>query len=513
MLKLITVDDERYFHKGLDKLINWTECSIERIGEAYNGESALETIYAKKPDIIMTDIRMPGMDGLELLRQVSEIEDYRPDWIIISGYDDFSFARNAMRYGVKYYLLKPVDESELRKILEQITESRKQEKILGTLNIVEKRLAISALIRRLISGPDNKKTVEKARQIITVEGPLRFIQIVSNIDLSSDVEFLLRSELKRIKAMYASEYITVHGRHLLGFILPENDLVNMNLQKFCHKLYKSCAAQIDNPIYLVAGPAVSGIENLYESYTGAQAMLGMILDEPGKPILIADSFLYDGNRQGEDAIKEIVFFPELICSIEQGEKEEISRYIEKILSWVYGKKLNIQSVRIWLNCLFVDISRLILELDGKLDVRIREFFQMSISDTLIIKRELFQNVCDFCIYCAERILELKRLNKSGILMLVMDYIRTNYFRELSLRDLGDRFGINPVYLGQMFKHTLSKSYKQFLLETRIDEAKKLLSRTDLKVYEVAKSVGYNDSDYFSEQFLKITGKRPAAYKK
>ncbi len=513
MLNLITIDDERYFHQGLDKLIDWGELDIKRTGEAYNGEAGYELIVKNRPDIIMTDIRMPVIDGLELIEKVSEIEDYNPEWIILSGYDNFSFAKKAMQFGVKYYLLKPVDENELKEILLSINRKLTSRNRFGDTDPVEKRLAISAIIRRVVSFPSNTRAIEKAAKILKINGSLNYIQIVLDNDVTADVENLIRESLKELKADAASELITIFSRQMYGFILTENDRLFNDPLKLCRKLHRMCQENLNCRVFIAAGSLVPSLENLHESYISAQNALNQILFNSQSTVLSASEMTNSESVPDFGAAKEIMFFPELISGIEQNNVEEINCNLDRIFNRIISRKMNPSDIKIWITCLVIDISRIILELDGKLDDEIRKFHQLSISDRFISSAEYRDKILKFCITSALKIEKLRKLNKTGIIMVIMDYIKANYYRQISLKDLGERFSLNPVYLGQLFRNSLGISYKRYLLETKINEAKKLLSRTDLKVFEVAKSVGYSDSDYFSEQFAKITGKTPGSYRK
>lgn len=513
MLNLITIDDERYFHQGLDKLVDWKEFNITRIGEAYNGEAGYELILKNKPDIIMTDIRMPVIDGLELIGKVAEIENYNPEWIILSGYDNFIFAKKAMQFGVKYYLLKPVDENELKEILSVINSGITKMNHFGDADPLERRLAVSAVIRRIVSYPSNIRAIEKARKILKISGPINYIQIVLDEDVSADIENLLRKNLKKLRAESASEFITIFSRQMYGFLLTENDRMFEDPLKLSRKLYKMCQGNLNCRVFIAIGKQVGSLDNLYESYSSAQIALNQILFNPQSTVMLAAEAENSESAPVFGAAREILFFPELISGIEQNNMEEINCNLDRIFDSILSRNMNKADIKIWINCLVIDISRIVLELDGKLDDDIRKFHQLSLSDRFISSIEYREKVQKFCVSSALRIEKLRKLNKTGIIMVIMDYIKANYYKQVSLKELGGRFSLNPVYLGQLFRNSLGISYKRYLLETRINEAKKLLSKTDLKVYEVAKSVGYSDSDYFSEKFVEITGKTPGAYRK
>ncbi|XEC93971.1 response regulator [Paenibacillus tarimensis] len=126
MNRVILVDDEMFARKGLSNLIPWDRYGYEIVGEAENGEEALEIIQKYNPDLVITDIRMPVLDGLELIRQAKQLNTAPPQFIIVSGYDDFKYAQQAVRFGVQDFILKPVDEEELVSTLQRISGALSQ---------------------------------------------------------------------------------------------------------------------------------------------------------------------------------------------------------------------------------------------------------------------------------------------------------------------------------------------------------------------------------------------------
>src|SRR5690606_36303991 len=126
----LLVDDEVFARKGLRQLIDWASCGFRVIGEADNGEDAYAIIRRLKPDLVITDVRMPVMDGLELIRKTTENEPEQPGFIVISGYNEFAYAQQAVRYVVHDFLLKPVDENELKAALRQLDEKLRREKLI-----------------------------------------------------------------------------------------------------------------------------------------------------------------------------------------------------------------------------------------------------------------------------------------------------------------------------------------------------------------------------------------------
>lgn len=156
MIGVLLVDDEQFARQGLRNLIDWRACGYEVIGEADNGEEALRLIQELRPELVITDIRMPVLDGLELIRRVSSSGAAAPKFIIVSGYDDFKYAQQAMRYGVCDFLLKPVDQDELQEILLKLgPRIAKDRWIAGK----EEELWTAAIVEALIKGEADERQI------------------------------------------------------------------------------------------------------------------------------------------------------------------------------------------------------------------------------------------------------------------------------------------------------------------------------------------------------------------
>lgn len=514
MNTVLTVDDERFFHAGLDKLINWEELQCIRIGEAYNGFEALELVTELRPDVIITDIRMPGMDGLQLIEKVKGIADYLPDWIILSGYDSFSYARKAMQYGVQNYLLKPVDETELIENLRRIIAKRSSALPETQYDRTERQLMLSALIGRMISPDPEPDMLNRAESLLGAMSGIRYIQVIFHKPGNGmKPETLLRNSLESICGSERSQRVCVIGDGHFGIVHAEGAAPGSVIELVSRLHFLCSRDQPGMELYISVGKMVENLAQLFDSYRSSQHAMNVNVMKNRQPFVLADDEPAAGDTLEYRSARTMMFFSDLVESIGNGDREQLEQNLEVVFDWVRRENPSQDSMRIWLNSLFIDISRIILELDGRLDDKMQGFYRESVSGEDFFIGDFFTEIRLFCNYCLEQISELKKINRSGIVKLVSEYIRTHYQEQLSLREIGEHFSVNPVYLGRLLKDSLGMPFKQYLAEIRVAEAKKLLSRTDLRVYEVAASVGYQDCDYFSRQFSRIIGQSPGSYKR
>lgn len=344
MLKIIIADDEPFFIEGLKVLIDWEKHGYEIIGVAYNGEEAIEKIIAQKPDVVLTDLRMPEIEGLEIIRKCIKELYLNPKFIIISGYDDFSYAQKAMKYGVNHYILKPVDEETL----------------------------INAL-----------------------------------------------SEIK------------------------------------------------------------------------------------------ADLFKHSDFSQSKHA--DIFLSEALMSAILKNDSMAIEEEIDKYLSDLSKKQLPSSLVTAFSNHLFVEAMKTVHALGGIAGDFIEKHQQLIIDANSSID-DLKLLLCNICNDYAQFITDLKLKQSNRLMMKIDQYIHANYHQSINLKKLSEVFYINPVYLGQLFSKHFNMYFHDYLNKIRIEEAQKLLRTTDMKVYEVADKVGFQNVDYFINKFKKRVNCTPLHYR-
>jgi len=502
-LRLMTIDDEKYLHQGLDKLINWESLGITRIAEAYDGQTALDKIQCLRPDIILSDIRMPKIDGLSLIAEVKKLGGYDPIWVILSGYSEFSFAQKAMQFGVRHYLLKPVDPDELVATLKSIKPSGQQEP--GR----EEDLLLPDLerLQRLVTEPLSQ---ESLTPFLTSFQGKRFFQLILRQNLPNPSKSISNLLLKLNQPHGARRVLRLRD-NFWGFLLDSSELPSGYLEEFL-QAFRDYAQRGDlGHLYIMVSPPLDSERILHRTLQFFQkATVYLPYDPQGAVLILPENSELFPPR--DPHLKEMIFFPDLIKSVQENQPQEIQRHVAKIEGFCRTKGVTLEILRTWISCLAMDIVRLIIEQEGHLSEPLKAFKDPKNLDALVLSQGLFPQVEVLCLEAAEALAALKKLNKGGVIVNIAQYVRENFHKNLSLRELGGLFELSPVYLGQLFKKQYGISFKKFLSEIRIEEAKRLLSSTDLRVYEVAHSVGYADSDYFTEQFIKSAGISPSVYR-
>ena len=448
MIKVFLVDDEPFLREGLKAVIPWEEYGFTICGEAENGEEALKAIETLKPQpqLILTDIKMPGMNGLEFIEHAKNIIGGKVDFIILSGYSDFNYAQSAIKYGVKNYLLKPIDEEELIEDLKKISKEFQEEVTIEKGNTINSNKVIKALFKEEIDPYILKYSKIMFKVLDSCR--LRYMEVEMD-----RIYLLEKFNEDSIKAMFHQCYDIIKqtvkfdntnniyedkiGEY--GIIISDEILKNYDysLNKFVLALQKNLEDFISCSCYISIGKEISDVNTLKASYASCEQI-----------------------KEFRNYVKKpIVYFEEL--ENEQMKKEISANNLLKAIN------------------------------DGNLSA-MQE-------NSLSLSREFFQ---------------LDNYGKQAVSIYAIEkYIKDNYQKELTLKKLSEEFYISPVYLGQLFKKSIGMYFNDYLHFIRIEEAKKLLRRTDLKLYEIANKVGYGDPNYFISKFEKITNISPTEYKK
>lgn len=520
MHTVLLVDDESYTRQGLRNLIDWEACGYRVTDEADNGEDALAVIRERQLDLVITDIRMPEMDGLELIRRAREELSACPSFIIISGYDDFSYAQQAVRYGVFDFVLKPIDEgiltSALRK-LDQVMARSKAEQAQQALNFSRQ------MIPRMMTGDADDDSIRNwcEQQGIALPDRFRYVLVEVN-DLhpwrerseAPDPEQTLRTIQQALSSrLRASSHYYVHEHYKrFGFILPERWLSEIGggsaLNAFAEQLRRDLSAQWQTPVYLYIGESVDSLHRIGDSYRSASYALMYKFISPGGVFLHDE---WEGRPLRYASLEDDVV-KQLTDRVEVNDVAGMNASIDAIFAQFRDEGYTPEAVKLAIHHCVSALVRILRQMGAEeTDVRGIEPI-LGWQDLCITPGELKRLFAEFLLECAGRIAEYRKDGMKGSIAKVKDYIERHYRDNISLKQLAAQFYMNPVYLGQLFKKTYDTYFNDYLCQIRIEQSKQLLRQTDLRVYEIADRVGFNNADYFVTKFEKSVGMTPTEYR-
>ncbi len=535
MIKVFLVEDEIVIRNGIKNSIEWKKEGYEFVGEAGDGELAYPMILKTKPDILITDIRMPFMDGLELSRLVKqELPDIKI--LILSGYDEFEYAKSAIKLRVAEYLLKPISSAKLLEVLKEVTVSIYQER--------EER----ELLKKYEDDMQENRQYEKAEFLSRVMSQsLSVLEILEQgkqvgIDLSAGMynTVLLKissssgdadeqKQLAEVSAKVESLLDSKSNMHYFrrgiegwAVLCLAEDEAQMNneiegLREEIRKIVDECPAKAE--YFGAVGNIVLRLGNVKESMEEAERVF-------------AYRYLKEWNQiiDNEEITEKIEENSELSLSSLQIEKMD-RRITEKFLkTGLKGEgihfideyfeslgKNNIQSL-LFRQYVAMDIYLTAVSvLEGlgyaseELVVRCGDFKEMeSVLSTVEQTKEYLKNILETTIFLREAV---SKQRYSQLLKEAKTYIEQNFGNEeISLNTVAASVNLSPNHFSTIFSQETGKTFIEFLTDVRMGKAKELLRSTSMKTAEIAYAVGYKDSHYFSYLFKKTQGCTPREFR-
>ena len=527
MLRVMLVDDEPYILQGLQVLIDWESAGFEIVALCHNGKEALQYLKENDVDLVISDIKMPEMTGLELLEAVKKDRVSDAEFIFLTGYDDFAYTQRAIRNGCLDYILKPVIEEELISVLRKVSNLNKESIILKKDREKMEDAYLARVIRHFVRGKFNDEDIEYANKHLQLSGNLRFISIEfvrrdyesdndeSDEDDLSAVQRQLYNACREVLKEYADHFTPDIAfdvdNYNVGFIYSENmaSLRDMTESDFLNALIRKLEVLIIKPVRMLCGELVPDITSLSKSYDSCRRLRSIAGFHNKRKL-----YFYEDTQTGHSNIVLCkATIDEIISSIVKNDSRMIISGIEKLYEELQGKEGTGRAFDLNINYLLFQLLHLASELDDTVNQEeIIQYISAKTSEDAFV-RGSYQHMKKFALEYAAYLSELRKSISHGILALVETEIRDNYADNISLKYLGDKYHINSSYLGQVFSKKYGMSFKNYLTNYRIKEAAKQIINTDKKINRIAEDVGYKDSDYFIRKFIEIMGCTPSKYRK
>ncbi len=530
---IILVDDEEEVRRGIIRKIDWAAAGFQVVGDAENGEDALEKIETLEPDVVLTDIRMPYMDGLTLAEKIRR--KYPSIKVLIfSGYDDFEYAKRAIKLNVTEYILKPVNVEELTLILKRIKQSLDEEigqKRNGTLlrEIYQKNLPIlrEHFLNDLIQGNVPAETMEeKLKEYnIPITNAKKWITAVISVepDLQNETGTLSLCEEQKlipisIRRLVESKLddcfrfsiFTVSGQPVVLAAIDEDNhqaALTAALDGICRESRRILGV----PITIGVGHGCTDLQDLNASFCSAKNALGY------KTILGAGITIYIDDVEPLHCKKHLFDNrdeSELTAAIKFGPEEEIECVVKRITEKMDDARVPEGQYQMYSFHVLSVLTRLTQHYDRTLSDLMGEDGTLSSITETIGRREEFNRWLQNAALIIHRSIREERDNTTkSIVNEAKQYIQANYRNpDLSVEMLCRHLHISPAYFSTIFQRETGQSYTAYLTEVRLNKAVELLDTTDDKTYLIASKVGYQEQNYFSYVFKKRFGISPSKYR-
>ena len=524
MYKVLLVDDEVLTREAIRQNISWEEAGFLLTGVAQNGKEAILKIEEEQPDVVLTDICMPVMDGLALTAYLYE-KYPEIKVIIISGYDDFDYARQAIKYQVSNYILKPITSyelvEELIKVKDKIRNSLEKqyefEKNLPTLR--------DHFLNRLVEGTyiKNDTDLQLQKLSIRVSGSLQSVVMLEVKDSAAFWEHypLAGEELIDFAVANISEEMTENHPHIIFFRNTEGKSVFIfahdseeELMTLIHETCRNIIAVIyqymEIKVCALVGETVREEEDWEKSYHNVLAA------KEHKFFLEDDEFIYGTDFSGQKEAVQLLLTQQvdkLVLMIKMNQREEIENITLNIFERLRNSgKEKLQMILMVQNLVLAILISLEEQVSEKGE-KYEEEFILQISEYKYLS-DVEKWFLEFCISLAEDISNKREGANQKLAVRAMDYIENNYMNvDISLNMICDYLGVSTSHFSAFFKSVTGETFTEALTRTRIKKAKNLFEKSDMMNYEVALSVGYQDPHYFSSIFKKHVGMTPTEYGK
>ncbi len=520
MHNVLLVDDEPFALEGMELMIDWQKYGFRIDNVCANGEEAIHYLREQTPALIVTDIRMPVMDGLELIREARRLGNDTSTFVIASGYNDFEYARQALRLGVSHYLLKPVIGPEVDEVLtriqQQLEEQNCRELIRQTADEYETRQLLTALI----ATPETGEHVDTEQELLRRFGSsprwwnYLYVQNGSGSGgeaYSRAVRLAIEEEDCYVLSDRCGAFGIVKGWHSDGE-------AQVSIQT--EQLAQRWKEHLPGDVRISWGAPVQHVRELHHSYRDArthsrlQFFDGTNLASANTQTQTTATGSAESSANGTElAAASLLAVAETIGElVEHGDVSRLSDQLQQQFQHFRTARTSPELISIFSNEVVLRCVSLYAELGGQSSELLRpaELEQMMCLQSGL--QALEERLTAFCLHCQHEVAMQQDTQTGGIQAQVADFLRQHYTETWTIRDLAEKFYIHPVYLGQSFARRYGMSILDFVHELRITEAKRLLTDTDLAFCTVAEQTGYRGYQHFLKQFEKRTGYRPSDYR-
>ena len=478
-MKVLITDDLKSANIFLKNSIDWDSLGITHVLSAYDGKECIDIVDNEHPDILILDIKMPVMSGIEVLRHLTK-GSYMPKTIILSAYDDFRFAQEAIRHGALDYILKPIDAENLTILLKKITSDLKQH--------------YHAMLRRSLSdmqfgdpGPDVNSIL--LRMNVSKRYFAVLLRLNGNVDEFNRVGAILKDKCPLTFKLSNKETFSIFN---LSEDHYENDVIEIK-DLMDNTVVTGVIAGISN----IADMNINHLREIYDQCLDA---LNARFYQDGN-VFLYSSLIPPGDF---DAAK-ITEYKERIakCILDSQYTTELDHIIHELFTELSScKPTHDTTIDICYNILFYVITYLFntnnFKDTGDLGRKLLQ--EISIYDSIDALMARFKQLLHDFIESNTSVIHND--NNNQIIEHLKHYLYNNYNTALSLESISKEFYISKYELCRKFKQVQNENIWDYLKKLRMENAKSMLMNTDMKIYEVAEKVGYNDPTYFSNIFKK-----------
>lgn len=533
MIKVVVADDEAKVAQLICNLVDWQGFDMQIVGVAHNGIEALELVRQHRPDLVVTDIRMPGCDGLSLIQKAKEMQPHL-EFIIISGYRHFDYAQSAIKYGVSDYLLKPIKKDELSTTLEKMrwnhmrrTQQLSQQEQLQLRAQGDKERLRNGVFSLLRTQPQEEGiTLEQLNRdyyfamqpgvfqvaLLKIDGDYDSMHSEGISVLRGKVEGILAETLAPACYDMQAQFVNTTAQMVLNYAPGTQAEMRKCMRNVLDALRMQNSVFPSAVFTLAQGETLEAPENLAQSMQSAQSTLaqrllrgagGLLEPQQGELHAEQDGALLGTGARGLEAAMEVMDpkavddvmeeFAQQVLTAKQLSGEDVLYLANEMCS---SYLLLARNLGIWLESSGMVYDEFCSRLDLCRDAE-----------------EVMQCLAQTVHITFAAALQAKNEEEAKPIRGAKQYIAAHYAEAITLEQVAEQVGFNPSYFSTLFKKETGQTFSEYLQHVRIDKAKEMLRETDWPVARVCEEVGYADLKYFTGVFKKATGIKPGEFRK
>lgn len=502
MYKVLIVDDEEIVCRGLAQFIKWQEHGFMVAGTAHSADEALLQLKHTDFDVIFLDIRMPNKTGLEMLQELQKSR-ICVKTVILSGFSEFSYAREAIRYGAVDYLSKPVNLKEVEALLDRL----KAELIKEREDFAVRCNRVEGLLTSIVKGFSEAE--QEKYQLPDLERWYGFFAGLLDTDIADEEVSIQKEWLRReIKAVVPDAYVLNGDVYGLFAIIPYGE--EREVENFVGLLEQTC--QVEEKWACGISKFKHGIRDLREGYQEAErAFRYQRASEKYRIVWYKniEALFIQSAPEMQDIVKNLIG---RLANPE--ERAEASAKLKEALESICRQKpAVVQFQAACIGCL--------IEMNGFLEGMKPKGMELHEQLSRMLERILLCSDYHTTINCMTDYVDMlaaglsgtdEKLIGKGVIREVQLFIRKNYSETITLNKLADHFYLHPNYLSKLFKEKTGRNFVEYLTEIRMEQVKKLLENPDNRITDISAMVGYDNTRYFNKVFKQNMGMTPSEYR-
>lgn len=535
MYKVLIVDDEKYVISLIEKLIDWEKLGMKVVGSAGDGMEGVELVEELKPDILIADVKMPGFDGISLVKRVREI-DRDIKFIIISGHKKFEYAKSVMKYNVEDYILKPIDKEELegifQKIRKELDEKSEQRKNEGKINkwmdsnrllmndqFMEELYNKSLFSKKQSIGEINQRYFTELGNYVYRCAIIQLNGLNGTMEASFVEDFLstLKKYIDQKNGENERPVMSRIGYHQILLLLEsaqeKMSSVNTVLEHILGEALRMGIKYSGLKVAFSVGKPVrldTNVMGLEETLDSARTALNKRFTDGYGRILLAEN-----NRAAENSDIDADMLKNLGKAVRSTSESEITQQINAIYDAVRSEGYKNSNIYMTAACKvneeLYQYLRLFSSAEGMQQKLEEQLGKRMIEATGIteLKKLLVQHICENM----EQLIGDSKSNLSPAIRTAKIFIANNYKQDIGLGDVARVVNLSSVYFSGLFKKEMGENFVDYLNRVRIDAAKVLLKDVRNNIGEIAEQCGFSDTRYFAKIFKRSVGITPSDYRK